>query len=263
MTRGPPTFSRPPPQVHQTAGVGSDDRRSTRPGELVVGHCQRDLGLAHRERPAEPAAEIRPRERDDLRARAAEQPSRLTRDVQLPEHVAGVVVGDPATRVPRQRPEAGVDEEGGELPHLERLHADELGQVVRGHRRAGARGDHDRQLARERAHEALRHAPRRRVVPRVEGGLPAAHLPPREHDLVPGAPEQRLGIGDRLREGEVAETGREELHGRHGSDSMQEPGARRASAPARRSDPTRTARRPAPARPRPCALPLPDLRAAG
>ena len=126
---------------------------------------------------------------------------------------------------------------------------------MRRHRRARARGDDDRQLARERAHERLRHPPRSRAVPRVEGRLPAAHLPPREHDLVPGAPQQRLGVGDRLREGEVAETGREELDGRHRSDSMQEPGARRARAPARRSGPSRTARRRALARPRPCALP--------
>ena len=61
----------------------------------------------------------------------------------------------------------------------------------------------------------LRHPPRRRTVARVERGLPAADLPPREHDLAAGRAQQRLGVGDRLREGEVAETGREELDGGH------------------------------------------------
>ena len=44
--------------------------------QLVVGHRDRHLGLTHRERAAETAAEIRPRQHHHVRARALEQPAR-------------------------------------------------------------------------------------------------------------------------------------------------------------------------------------------
>ena len=216
---GDPTFSARPAQVHQAPRVGGDDRGAVGSRELVVRHRQRDLGLPHRERPAEPAAEIRPRERDELRAGRAEQPPGLRRDPELAKHVARVVVGDPAPVVPRQRPEARVHEEGRQLPDLERLDPEELGKVVRRHRRARPRGNDHGQLSRERLHEGPRHPPRSRPVPGVEGGLPATDLAARKLDVVPRAPQQGLGVGDRVRKREVAETGREELHRGHARDS--------------------------------------------
>jgi len=52
-------------------------------------------------------------------------------------------------------------------------------------------------------------------VPRVERGLAATDLPARELDVVPRAAEERVGVGDGIREREVAQTRREELYGGH------------------------------------------------
>ncbi len=64
-------------EMHQAAWIGADERVGSgrgRPGELVVRHRDGHLRLAHRERAAEPAAEVGPRERRRARrpsARAA------------------------------------------------------------------------------------------------------------------------------------------------------------------------------------------------
>ena len=50
---------------------------------------------------------------------------------------------------------------------------------------------------------------------RVERRLSAADLRLRELDLAACSAEQRLGVGDGVREDEVAETRGEELHPRH------------------------------------------------
>ena len=88
-------------QVHETAGVGGDERVAPArgAGELVVGHGERDLGLPHRERAAETAAQVGPRQRHELRPGALEQAARRVGDVQLAKHVARVVVGDPLALV--------------------------------------------------------------------------------------------------------------------------------------------------------------------
>ena len=84
-------------QVHQAPRVGRDERlgRRARRAQLVVGHRQRDLRLAHGERAAEPAAEIRPRQQHDLRARSRSSSRRgCVAMRELAQHVARVVVGD-------------------------------------------------------------------------------------------------------------------------------------------------------------------------
>src|SRR5262249_15283694 len=58
--------------------------------------------------------------------------------------------------------------------------------------------------------------PRRTAVARVEGRLAAAHLTRRELDLEAVLPQELLGVRDRLGKGEITETGREQLDGRHG-----------------------------------------------
>jgi hypothetical protein len=47
---------------------------------------------------------------------------------------------------------------------------------------------------------------------RVEGGLAAARLPRGELDLEPRVSQQRLGVGDGLREDQVAEAGGKQLN---------------------------------------------------
>ena len=68
-------------EVHEAARVGRDERVCRRrSGQLVVGHRQRDLGLPHRERATEPAAQVRPWQRHERSAGALEQPARRVGD---------------------------------------------------------------------------------------------------------------------------------------------------------------------------------------
>ena len=83
--------------------------------------------------------------------------------------------------------------------------------MVGRHRRARARRGDDRQLAGEGAHEGPCDARGRAAMAGVVRGLAAAHLAAREHDLVAGGPQQRLGVRDRRGQDQVAEAGREEL----------------------------------------------------
>ena len=76
-------------------------------------------------------------------------------------------------------------QEGRKLPHVVRLAAEQLGQVVRRHRRARSGGHDDRGRAGEGALERARDAARRPAVTRVERRLPAADLPRREVHLEP------------------------------------------------------------------------------
>src|SRR5439155_1130727 len=124
--------------------------------ELVVRHRERDLRLPHREGTAEAAAEVGPRQRPDRGARGLEQPPRRVVDVQLPEHVARIVIAQLDAVVSARRRDTLRVEEGGELPDRERLDAEQLGEVVRGHRRARARRRDDRCVARERPGEGPR-----------------------------------------------------------------------------------------------------------
>ena len=166
---------RPAAQVHQAAGVGAHERvraRSRPPAELVVGHRHRHLGLAHGEGAAEAAAQIGARQRARARAGALEQPSRRVGDAELAQHVAGVVVGDASAFVaPRELDTLRV-EERGQLPDVERLAADQLRQVVRGHRRARARGDDDRRFAREGPDERARDPAAAARWPELNAGWP-------------------------------------------------------------------------------------------
>ena len=72
----------------------------------------------------------------------------------------------------------------------------------------------DRERARERTHEGSGHAAGGLPVARVERGLTAAHLFRRYLDPEPGLSQERLGIGDDVREDQVAEAGCEELDAR-------------------------------------------------
>ena len=103
---GDPTFSARPRRCIRHPGSAVTIARAVGARELVVRHRQRDLGLPHRERPAEPAAEVRAARTGRAPRRTRRAASAARRDPELAKHVARVVVGDPPPVVPRQRPEA-------------------------------------------------------------------------------------------------------------------------------------------------------------
>ena len=107
-------------QVHQAARVRGDERVDpARPGELLVGHRDRDLGLAHGEGAAEAAAEVGPRQGLDRGPASLEEAARRVGDAELAQHVAGVVVGDRPSLVHAGERRLGLVQEGGELDHAE------------------------------------------------------------------------------------------------------------------------------------------------
>ncbi len=87
-------------EVHEARPVGADHEvrlllRERR--ELVVSHGDRDLGELHAEEPAEPAATLARGPVDGLAPRhAIEQRERVIVTAELAQHVARVVVRDPA-----------------------------------------------------------------------------------------------------------------------------------------------------------------------
>jgi hypothetical protein len=207
--------------MHEAAGVRGDERvGALGPRELLVGHRNGDLRLPDRERPAEAAAEVRPREGNEARARPLEQPAGRVGDAQLAQQMAGVVVGERAAVVrPIERHVVRV-EEGRELVHLVRLDPEELRQTMGDHRSARAGGDDDRKRVVEAPGDRSRDPPRGAAVPGVEGRLPAADLAIGDHDVEPGVAQEPLGIRDRVGDDEIAEARREELHAaRHRRDA--------------------------------------------
>ena len=231
----PACSERPRRCIRQPGSAVTSASTEPRACELVVGHRRRELRLPDGERPAEAAAEIRSLERHDLGARALEKAPRLRRG----SAARGACGTSRGRRRAVLRSSAGSTSRDGEerrqLPDLERLTVEQLRQVVARHRRAGARRADDRQLAREGARERLRDAAGGGAVAGVEGGLSAAHLVGRKHDLAPGLAQQRLGVGDRVRQHEIAQARREQLHALHARDSTDDVGSDPARAGAGRA----------------------------
>jgi hypothetical protein len=171
--------------------------------QLLVGHRHGDLRLADRKRPAEATAQIRPWQWDEPRAGAFQQAAGLVGDPKLAQHVARVVVSKRAAGVSSGERRLRPGEEGGELPDLVPLAAQELGQVVRGHGRAGPGRTNDGTVSGEGSDERARDAARGSAMTRVERGLSAADLLQGKVDLVAGLFEQGLGVGDDLREEKI------------------------------------------------------------
>ena len=127
-TAGP---RRPSADLHQAAGVRGDecdDAGGAR--QLVICHCNGDLGLPGRERAAEAAAKVGPRKVAYLCARSLQQPAWRIGDTKLTQHVARVVVRNNATVVSARDVSTVLIKKRGELPHVVRLAPDQLWQVV-------------------------------------------------------------------------------------------------------------------------------------
>ena len=205
-------------KMHEAARIGRHESlgadRAGR-GELVVGHRDRDLGLAHRERSAETAAEVGTPERNKCRPRLLEQSSRCIVNSEVSQHVTRVVVGKRSTPIRLRQLDTEMLEVGGQLPYLVGLNAEQLGQVVRCHRRAGARRHHNRLVRREGLVERLGDAAGGLSVAGVESGLAAAHLLLYERNLNTGLAQDRLRVAYRVGKEEVSQTGGEQLDACH------------------------------------------------
>ena len=213
-------------QAAQVAGQHEGRPGARDVGRLVGHHLGRDLGVLDAEGAAEAAADLGGRHLGELEAaHAGEEAARLALHLELAQAGAGVVVGggDGGRRVDRLHAH-DVREEAHQLvaarrqllrPRAHRrVVGEQLGVVLDQHPAAGARGDDDVVVARERRDDAARQGLGGGAVARVEGGLPAAGLRRRDLDLAARVLEQLDGREADARAEQVDEAGDEERHAR-------------------------------------------------
>ena len=119
----PACSARPRRCIRQPGSAVTSTPASTAPPSLSSAIATETSGWRTENVPPKPQQRSGRGERDELGPGRLEQSPRRLGDPQLAEHVARVVVGDPAPLVPARRPEAGAVEERGQLPDVVRLDA--------------------------------------------------------------------------------------------------------------------------------------------